>query len=82
MNDAQLLEKLGEVAKQLGIDLRWDEGEFSGGICRLRDRRILVINRSLPTAVKVKVLCRELAHLDISSIFVLPAIRAQIESHR
>lgn len=78
MKDKQVLAKLEEIVGQLGIDLRWDEGEFTGGICRLGERKILVINRSLPIFVKIEVLCRELSRTDLSTIFILPAIREQI----
>lgn len=82
MKNTELLEKLEEVVNRLRIELRWDEGEFAGGICRLRDRRIFLINRSLPNFEKISVLCRGLAQLDISSIFIPPAIRARIESYK
>ncbi len=78
MQDAELLSKLEEVVDQLGLELRWDEGDFTGGICRLGDRKILVMNRSLPTVEKIRVLCRNLSHADLSKIFVLPAIREHI----
>ena len=76
--DTELLSQLEEVVVQLGFELRWDEGEFTGGICRLGDRKILLMNRSLPTFEKIRVLCRNLSNTDLSKIFVLPAIREQI----
>lgn len=82
MKNTEFLERLEEVVKQLRVELRWDEGEFAGGICRLGDRRIFLINRSLPTVEKINVLCRGLAQLDISSVFILPEIRARIESRQ
>ncbi len=78
MRNTELLSKLEEIVGQLGLELRWDEGNFTGGICRLGDRTILVMNRSLPTFEKIRVLCRNLSHTDLSKIFVLPAIREQI----
>ncbi len=76
--DTELLSQLEGVVGQLGLELRWDEGDFTGGICRLGDREILVMNRSLPTFEKIRVLCRNLSHADLSKIFVLPAIRERI----
>jgi hypothetical protein len=78
MQNAELLSQLEEIVLQLGLELRWDEGDFTGGVCRLGDRRILVMNRSLPTFEKIRVLCRNLSDADLSKIFVLPAIREQI----
>ena len=78
MQNAELLSKLEEVVDQLGLELRWDEGDFTGGICRLGNKKILVMNRSLPTFEKIRVLCQNLSTADLSKIFVLPAIREQI----
>jgi len=78
MQHAELLSQLEGIVDQLGLELRWDEGDFTGGICRLEDREILVMNRSLPTFEKIRVLCRHLSHADLSKIFVLPAIREHI----
>ncbi len=78
MQNAELLSQLEGIVDQLGLELRWDEGDFTGGVCRLGDRRILVMNRSLPIFEKIRVLCRNLSSADLSKIFVLPAIREQI----
>jgi len=78
MQDAEVLVKLEEIVQQLGLELRWEEGDFTGGICRLGKREMVVMNRSLPTFEKIRVLCRDLSHADLSQIFVLPAIRERI----
>ena len=78
MQNAELLSQLEKIVGQLGLELRWDEGDFTGGVCRLGDRQILVMNRSLPTFEKIRVLCLNLSNADLSKIFVLPAIREQI----
>ncbi|MDA2934018.1 hypothetical protein MYX82_06710 [Acidobacteria bacterium AH-259-D05] len=78
MQDREVLEQLEELVFQLGLELRWEEGEFTGGICRLKHKRIFLVNRSLPTFEKIRVLCRELSQADLSRIFVLPALRELI----
>ena len=78
MQDQEVLEQLEELVLQLGLELRWEEGEFTGGICRLRGQKILLVNRSLPPLDKVRVLCRELSQADLSRTFVLPALRERI----
>ena len=78
MQNAELLSHLEGIVDQLGLELRWDEGDFTGGICRFGDRKILVMNRSLPTFEKIRLLCQNLSQADLSKIFVLPAIREQI----
>ena len=78
MQDQEVLEQLEELVLQLGLELRWEEGEFTGGICRLRGQKILLVNRSLPPLDKIRVLCRELSQADLSRTFVLPALRERI----
>ncbi|MCH8820035.1 MAG: hypothetical protein IIB03_06920 [Acidobacteria bacterium] len=78
MQDQEVLEQLEELVLHLGLELRWEEGEFTGGICRLRGQEIFLVNRSLPTLEKIRILCRELSQADLSRTFVLPALRERI----
>ena len=78
MKDTEVLSKLEEITQQLGLDLRWEDGHFAGGLCRLESRVLFIINSSLPTFQKVEVLCRELSRFDLSQIFILPDLRARI----
>jgi len=79
MKDAELIARLSEIAVRLEIDVRLVPGEFSGGSCLLRGRKVLLLNSSMPARRMVEVLCRELAREDLSSVFVLPAVRDLIE---
>jgi hypothetical protein len=78
MTDLELLESLKDVALQLDIETRWEEGEFAGGLCRLGEKQLFLINRSLPPASQVELLCRGLSGFDLSRVFMLPAVRKQI----
>ncbi|MEE8349049.1 MAG: hypothetical protein V3R94_05745 [Acidobacteriota bacterium] len=78
MQDQEVLEHLEELVFHLGLELRWEEGEFAGGICRLRDQELFLVNPSLTTGEKIRVLCRELSQADLSRTFVLPALRERI----
>ena len=79
MKDAELLEQLEEIVRQLGIELVWDDGEFRGGICRVEGKQLFLMNRVSPAAQKVEILCRELSSLDLSQLFILPRVRQRIE---
>jgi len=82
VKDEELLDNLQALTDQLGIILLRKEGEFKGGIYRLRDQQVFLINPSLSTSEKISVFCRELAYQDLSGVFVLPAIRELIETQR
>ncbi len=82
MKDTEVLSKLEEIARQLGLELRWEDGHFAGGICRLESRVLFIINSSLPTFQKVEVLCRELSRFDLSQIFIRPDLRDRIQQSK
>ena len=82
MNDSELLEELLKATEELGIEVLWKDGDFKGGFCRIKDRQLLVISPSLPLASKIDLICRGLARLDHSRVFLRPAIRRRIETGR
>ena len=79
MKDTEVLSKLEEITQQLGLNLKWEDGDFTGGTCRLENRILFIINSSLPTFQKVEVLCRELSRFDLSQIFIRPDLRDRIQ---
>ncbi|MDZ7272291.1 MAG: hypothetical protein ONB30_02540 [candidate division KSB1 bacterium] len=82
MKDQDLLRSLEELVAQLGIQLRYEKGDFDGGLCRVEDQRLLIANAALPTRKKIRVLARELARLELDQVFVMPAVRRVIDAAR
>ena len=82
MNNQELIEQLEEIVGQLGIELFWDDGEFTGGICRVGGRKLFLINRGLSSTQRIKCFCQELSTQDLSQLFILPGIRQRIEDAR
>ena len=78
MTEKETLTHLEELLSRLRIKLRWEEGDFTGGVCRFGDSQVCVVNRSLSNREKIEILCRALARLDLSNTFLLPAIRRRI----
>ena len=80
MSDAELFEELEAVMHTLGIELRQETGSFAGGLCRIGGRRVFLLNRGLSRSLQVQILCRDLSRLDLSDIYLLPAVRSRLES--
>jgi hypothetical protein len=80
MTDNELLAHLLGIMPQLGIELRKTEGDFNGGLCRLKGQRIMILNTQLTTRETIRVLCQELSREDLSPVYVVPAIRHLIAS--
>jgi len=78
MRREQLLQELEGLAEKIGIEIRYEKmGTISGGLCRINEGRIILINKHLSTASKVELLSTELATESsrLEKIFILPEIR-------
>ncbi len=74
-----LLEELRQVCQSLEFDVRFERGDFEGGACILRERRLIVINKRFPLEKRVAVLARALGEIGIDGVFMKPAVREFIE---
>ncbi|HLX12708.1 MAG TPA: hypothetical protein VKS81_07840 [Bacteroidota bacterium] len=79
MNYLHIITGLEEIVKQLGIQLRYEKGDFEGGYCMLRDQQVLVVNKRLHEMRRASILAQALAAIGIENVFVKPAIREFIE---
>ncbi|MBN2091394.1 hypothetical protein JW964_17410 [candidate division KSB1 bacterium] len=79
MKDSEILGYLEQLTQNLSIDLRYEKGEFSGGLCRVNDKQMMIINKRLSDDQKIKVFARAIGQLNLENIYILPAIREIIE---
>jgi hypothetical protein len=79
MKENEILGHFEELTQNLSIDLRYEKGDFSGGLCRVDDKQIMIINKKLSDDQKIKVLASAIAQLNLDNIYILPAIREIIE---
>jgi len=75
----ELFEELKALSAELGIKLRFENGNFDGGYCLLREERLLVLNRRATVPKKIRTLARGLSEYGLGSIFIRPALREAIE---
>ena len=80
MTDREILEKLEELLARLDIDVVREPGEFSGGLCRIGESNRFILNRALPLPQQIGILCRDLATVDLSQVYVLPVLREMIRT--
>lgn len=80
----EMVEELKRAAREVGFDVREEEllreagYRAHSGTCRLGDRSVILLDRSLPAAERVEVLCAALAGWDLEGIFLSPALRARL----
>ncbi len=79
MKEEEILSGLEKILASLHIDLRYEKGDFSGGYCVLKEKPMMIVQNSLSTPQKIKVLARELAQMDLQNVFLVPALREVID---
>jgi hypothetical protein len=79
MNYTAVVEELHELARQLGVQLRYEKGDFEGGYCILKEQKLLVINKRLPDVRKASSIAQGLFEYGLETTFVKPSLREYIE---
>lgn len=79
MTEEQIFEELIELAERLDIEIIKDRGDFQGGYCRVREDRRIVLNKYNLPATQLRTLASNLLQLDLTNIYLLPAVREFLE---
>lgn len=74
-----LISELKELANQLGVNVRFEKGDFKGGYCVVKENKIIIINKFAPTQRKAAILATALKELGIDDLYVNPKLREIIE---
>jgi len=84
MWDEGLLIALESLAEQLRIPVTYatlatEELPGRGGLCVIHGERRVIIERTLSTREKARLLAAGLAQFDLEDVFLLPAVREAID---
>jgi len=84
LDETATLGHLEALANNLGVEIRYEsmEGETpfsSGGMCRIRDKQVIIINKKAATADKVTTLVKAFRRFDLSRIYLRPVLRDLLE---
>ncbi len=83
MNEYQILESLLAVAEELGIEVRKEQidGVSGGGLCKLKNRLVLIIDRTSPLTEQINAAAASLKDRpELECIYLRPQVRDAIES--
>jgi len=75
MADSEVLGALETLAAALDIDVRYENGDFRGGLCSVDQKHQIILKKSESDEHKIDVLLRELSAFDIENIYIIPALR-------
>ncbi len=82
MNQGEIVDYLAELSEKLGIKVRWEGLIGDGGICELRGKRILFVDRSLNLGTQVDVMTGALCEEPLDDVYILPEVRDLLERAR
>lgn len=80
MKTQNILEGFENLIQNLSIDLRYEKGDFAGGLCHMPGKSVFIINHKLPVENKIRLIASELRSLELKHIYIRPALREIIES--
>ena len=80
MKPNKLFQELEDIAETLNIKIIQEKGNFEGGYCLLEKEKIIIINKLKPIEQRIQALTKAFSRLDLSQIYLKPAIREIIES--
>ena len=80
MQSNLLWQELLVILEQLRIEIRWGRGEFKGGLYSTHGVQHFLLNEDHSREFQIRILCRELSRIDLSRIYLSPAVRDSIES--
>ena len=79
MDDVSVLRELENLADEFNLEIRYETIEGSGGLCRVGDRRCLILNRSSSPNQLVRVLSLALSRFPLEDVFVNPHVRELLQ---
>jgi hypothetical protein len=62
----KLAERVELLLQQLGYKIRYEKGNFRGGVCVLEDQKLIVINKFYPFESRVTTLVDVLANTTVA----------------
>jgi hypothetical protein len=80
LDERSLLGQLEDLARSLGIEVRYEilkrEGAFAqGGLCRLKGQYLFLINSKASNREKIEALALAVNRFDLSQMFMKPGLR-------
>ena len=82
MKKEKLYAEFEGLGQRLGVKIIKGKGNFSGGICVVKDETVIVVNKMKPIEHRLKILATSFLDYNLDDIYMIPALRAYIENTR
>ncbi len=74
-----ILEELENFVRGLGLTLRYERGDFEGGYCVLKEKKMIVINKLANTQKRISLLAQSIVEMEIDQSLMTESVKSIIE---
>lgn len=82
LDNQQILRQLEDLAARLAVQIRYEKGDFHSAGCRVRDRNLIILQKTDSDGAKIGTLMSELGRFNITQQDIHPAIFDQMAKNR
>ena len=82
MTKNKIIEEFEILSSQLGYKVIHGRGSFSGDSCIVEENKYIVLNKNKPIEQKIKRFAQVFAKIDLSNIYLKPAIRELVNQEK
>ncbi|MBZ4643207.1 MAG: hypothetical protein PWQ25_921 [Deferribacteres bacterium] len=75
-----ILEELTEICNKLDIKVRFEKTTAKGGLCKVNDKYMIIIDRKATDEYKANVIANSLKKFDIENLHLKPKVRDFIDN--
>jgi len=84
MKTEVLYQHLEDLLERVGISIVYDDlcdgqGRAASGLCRVKGRRVYIMDRAKDLPERISLLKQCLSEVDLDEVYVLPALREFLE---
>ncbi len=79
METTAIIEELKQAARQLGLEVRAEKGNFRGGRCTVDGETIVMLNKRHLPETRLRVLADALRDAPMDTVYLKPAVREALE---
>jgi hypothetical protein len=80
MKTEQIVKALEQAARQLGLQVRTEQGNFRGGRCTLDGEEFVILNKRHPPEMHLAILAESLRDQPVDAIYLQPSVRKTLET--
>jgi hypothetical protein len=76
----QILSDLIEICNKLNITVRYEKTSARGGLCRVNDKYLIIIDKNASDEYKATVIASSIKKFQIENLHIKPKLRDFIEN--